>query len=493
MKKLLVIVPHQDDDISIAGALLAACCEPRAEYEPFVLFTTNGDGYKCDELIRLREAQHALSVLGMDTQHIMFLGYPGSVLIGKVLYDCRKDDILVNHGRKETYGLPDAPEYRFLKSGVHSSYTLENYRRDLHDLLIDILPDCIVVNNYDWHPDHRMTYLTTLEAVRQLIVEQPCYKPLLLTKYAYANNWLGKSDYFEKPLQPTLQTDPAAENPEARWQDRLCFAVPDCCKTPKLRQNLLFQSIKCYVSQQAWIYAPRFLNSDVCYWRKRTENLALSATVTATSGRADYANDFKVIDSSKIFPYVSMLDQCVWIPDAEDKEKTLELYWKKPISVNSLVLYESASSEQHIRSLRLQLDNGFCVENIEPAPDGGATEIKFTRQKEIQKVRLTLIDTVGTKAGLSEVEVFDGYIPLEHYSFPLEQIPHQTAQYRKNISAEKYLFQIQELLCKKLFPNIYEMRRRYPILCRCTWLLPALWLVRLISFPIKKLREKRNE
>ena len=43
MKKLLVIVPHQDDDISIAGALLAACCEPRAEYEPFVLFTTNGE------------------------------------------------------------------------------------------------------------------------------------------------------------------------------------------------------------------------------------------------------------------------------------------------------------------------------------------------------------------------------------------------------------------------------------------------------------------
>lgn len=490
MKKLLVIVPHQDDDISIAGALLAACRKPQAEYEPFVLFTTNGDAFECDELLRLREAQRALAVLGVDTHHILFLGYPDSVLVGKDLYDCDKNEVLINHGRQQTYGLSEAPEYRWQKSGKHSDYTKNDYRCDLHDVISDILPDCIIVNNYDWHPDHRMTYLMTLEVVRQLIVEQPGYRPLLMTKYAYANNWLGANDYFEQPLQPTVQTDFDTENPEARWQDRLCFAAPECCKTPKLRDNLLFKAIRCYTSQQAWVYAPRFINSDVCYWRKHTENLALLAVATATSGQADYVNDFKVVDSSLIFPQISVFDRCVWSPAEEDGEKILRLRWETPVCIDRVVLYENADPDQHIRALLLQMDNGFCMENIEPAPDGGVTEICFMRQEGIREFSIKLTDTIGGEAGLSEVEVFDGRIPLKDYNFPLEQIPQQRVQSETKTSVEKYFFTARELFCKKLFPNIYEMRRNYQILCRCTLILPVFWLVRLLSFPVKRIKEK---
>lgn len=490
MKKLLVIVPHQDDDVSVAGALIAACREPHAGYEPFVLFTTNGDGFECDEQLRLREAQQALAVLGVDKQHILFLGYPDSVLIGKNLYDCDENELLIHHGRRQTYGLDDVPEYRWQKSGKHSDYTKKHYRCDLYDVISDILPDCIIVNNYDWHPDHRMTYLMTLEAVRKLIVQQPGYRPLLMTKYAYANNWLGANDYFEQPLQPTMQTDFNTANPEARWQDRLCFAVPECCKTPKLRENLLFKAIQCYASQQAWVYAPRFINSDVCYWRKHTENLALMAVAAATSGQADYVNDFKVVDSSCIFPYISIFDRCVWSPVAEDQEKTLRLRWEVPVCIDRVVLYENAEPDQHIQSLWLQTDNGFCVKNIELEPDGGATEVCFIRQEGIQELRITLTDTIGDDAGLSEVEVFDGHIPLKDYDFPLVQISQQEVRSGTETSAEKYIFLARELFCKKLFPNIYEMRRHYPILCRCTWILPVFWLVRLISFPMKKIKEK---
>lgn len=487
MKKLLVVVPHQDDDISIAGALLAACREPQAEYEPFVLFTTNGDASECNGLPRLREAQHALAVLGVDTQHILFLGYPDTGRLGKTLYECDENELFIHHGRKQTYGLPEAPEYRWQNSCKHSDYTKNNYRCDLHDAISDILPDCIIVNNYDDHPDHRMAYLMTLEVVRKLIIEQPGYRPLLLTKYAYANNWFGENDYFEQPLQPTMQTYKCdynieyIENPEAKWQDRLCFSVPECCKTPRLRENLLFKALQCHVSQEAWFFAPRFINSDVCYWRKHTENLALLATATATSGRSDYVNDFKVLDSSRIFPSKSVFDRCVWSPDKEDGEKVLRLRWDIPVCIDRVVLYENADPDQHIRTLLLQMDNGFCMKNIEPALDGSATEICFIRQEGIRELCITLTDIIGDEAGLSEVEVFEGRIPLKSYNFPLKQIPQQEARSETKTSIEKYIFEARVLFCRKLFPNIYVMRYWYPFLVRCPLMLPVFWLWRLLS------------
>ena len=58
--KVLLIVPHQDDEINIAGDLL-----DRNIISPFVVFTTNGD-YKYQGATRIKEAVGLLRSFGLQ-------------------------------------------------------------------------------------------------------------------------------------------------------------------------------------------------------------------------------------------------------------------------------------------------------------------------------------------------------------------------------------------------------------------------------------------
>ena len=69
MEKLLIIVPHQDDEIIIAGPIMDQLLN---RYDIRVLFTTNGDyGISSKNNIRLEESIEALKVLGV--KEILFL------------------------------------------------------------------------------------------------------------------------------------------------------------------------------------------------------------------------------------------------------------------------------------------------------------------------------------------------------------------------------------------------------------------------------------
>ena len=69
-KKVLIIVPHQDDELN----LMSGAIEEYRKYgsEVYVLFTTNGDAVVTAEQ-RLNEAINALECVGVDEEHIIFL------------------------------------------------------------------------------------------------------------------------------------------------------------------------------------------------------------------------------------------------------------------------------------------------------------------------------------------------------------------------------------------------------------------------------------
>lgn len=55
---LLVIVPHEDDELAIAGAMIYGAVQQKMNIK--VVFVTNGDYYRHEGIIRIREAEEAL-------------------------------------------------------------------------------------------------------------------------------------------------------------------------------------------------------------------------------------------------------------------------------------------------------------------------------------------------------------------------------------------------------------------------------------------------
>ena len=76
--KVLVLVPHEDDEINLAGSMIVNFINLGAEV--YVCFSTNGD-YQISAEVRLKEAANSLVVLGCKKENIFFLGY-GDTLNG---------------------------------------------------------------------------------------------------------------------------------------------------------------------------------------------------------------------------------------------------------------------------------------------------------------------------------------------------------------------------------------------------------------------------
>lgn len=93
--KVLVLAPHQDDEINIAGNTIANLVNCGADVK--VCFSTNGD-YTLPASVRIREAVASLKKLGCNKQNIYFLGY------GDTLNGSFKSHIFYNKGSVTTNG-----------------------------------------------------------------------------------------------------------------------------------------------------------------------------------------------------------------------------------------------------------------------------------------------------------------------------------------------------------------------------------------------------
>lgn len=71
-KNVMVIVPHQDDEINVAGATIKNYINGGSDV--IVVFTTNGDYYGLGK-VRIDEAINAMEKLGVKSENVVFLGY----------------------------------------------------------------------------------------------------------------------------------------------------------------------------------------------------------------------------------------------------------------------------------------------------------------------------------------------------------------------------------------------------------------------------------
>lgn len=72
-RPLLVIVPHEDDEINLAGSSIIAA--RKENLRVICVFLTNGD-WEYPAFVRINEAIDSLKIMGVSEDDIIFLGYP---------------------------------------------------------------------------------------------------------------------------------------------------------------------------------------------------------------------------------------------------------------------------------------------------------------------------------------------------------------------------------------------------------------------------------
>ena len=163
-KKVLVIVPHQDDEICLTGGLLSSINNENTK----IVYVTNGN-FIYSAKTRYKEAIKSCLNLGIKKENVIFLGYSDSS------YDYKNHmyttDGIWNdkYNNTKTFGIKGINEYSFIKKGIHNDFNKENVINDLYEIISDNLPDIIICNDLDFHPDHIMTSLCFEKALGKVL------------------------------------------------------------------------------------------------------------------------------------------------------------------------------------------------------------------------------------------------------------------------------------------------------------------------------------
>lgn len=166
----LVVAPHPDDEVLMAGGLLHAAVA-RGE-RVAVVVVTNGD-FTCarDGRVRQAETVEALGALGVQERDVRFLGYADGHLraldVEPLTVERRGADGVCAPTRETwaTRGL-GAREEHLRRTGRHAPLTASALQDDLGAVLEELQPRAVVVpHGLDTHPDHRSTWAFVMQAL----------------------------------------------------------------------------------------------------------------------------------------------------------------------------------------------------------------------------------------------------------------------------------------------------------------------------------------
>ncbi|MBR5648202.1 PIG-L family deacetylase [Pseudobutyrivibrio sp.] len=344
-KKIMIIIPHQDDELFLCGTILGALKQVNCKIS--VVFVTNGDYSNCF-VKRKHEAIKALSKYGVEKNSIIFLGYGDQydTPYGHI-YNAPEDLVVVSKSNHvQTFG-----EDNIYGNNIHHQYTRRNIYNDIKETIQKIHPDVFFYNDLDWHPDHRAVSLLVDRALGEILKQEIVYRPMVFKGFVYYLGWDGRFDYTPINLSSTKKPnriyscDKRFEfgNPYLKWNERIRFPVDN--HLLKTKKNILFRAINQYrFSQNAKKYFFSMMNSDAVFWKKETNNWALSASVNVSSGEASFLNDFMIIDSNNIAKRKMQYDAGVWFPDSDDKNPMITFMLNESKAVNKLVFYRDIYS-----------------------------------------------------------------------------------------------------------------------------------------------------
>lgn len=410
-KPILVLIPHEDDEINLAGALISEA--RREQIQVLCVFMTNGD-WEYPGSVRIDEAVQSLHELHVPEDDIIFLGYPDGGLRGEraVMLHGRTDSVEV-YGNRNTYGTKEHEDFAFSETGSHHTYTWENLLHDLKQVILKYHPSVIAATDFDFHPDHRMCSIAFEQVMGNILHQEKEYSPLVLKGFCYSTGFESVPDFYGRHFYSSLPADrdgkvetSILDNPTYCWERRVRLPVCPECRKP-MRHNVIFKALSAHISQKAFGRADKIINSDEVFWLRRTDNLAYKGKLSASSGDVHYLADFMMMNSPNIGEKDPIFDHYLWIPDEGDSQKWCRIDFSRPQNINSISIYGNMDKENKILEGRLTFSNGYTCETGPLEDYGRETLVHFPKQDRIAWIRFEILKVRGRRAGISEWEIFD--------------------------------------------------------------------------------------
>lgn len=413
--RILILAPHPDDEINIASNMILTLAAAKAEI--FVAYSTNGD-FELKAETRAQEAVEALKILGVPREKIIFLGYGD----GHKLSDMPTQSPA---GHVETYAAENFVDYSKKTFGRHSSYTKQNFKRDLKSLLLELRANIIFCVDFDNHQDHRTLSILFEEVLGEILSERSDYRPEVYKKFAYATAFTAAADFYAPNLlstpKPKLgETDTYdfdfIDRANYIWANRVRFPV--MYSQTLLKGNPIAEAIFAHKSQRNEWNSLRIINSDEIFFERRTDSQTFFAKVTATSGDASKVKDFKIIDTNDVKATPAQIANNLW------QGNKIFFEWNEPIQVQQIFIYGNPLDDAPAKiSLRLELANmqavidkkGIYLDNVKnfsaELPTHGRPLIIDTEKIFVTRAEISVVDA-GKNFGLAEVEFFANAEPL---------------------------------------------------------------------------------
>jgi LmbE family N-acetylglucosaminyl deacetylase len=439
-RTIVVFAPHPDDEALLASGVIYDALLRGDTVK--VVVATNGDcKLDLDPHIRELETMTAMrDVFGISENDVIFLGYPDCGL--KRLYTTYTDPSSVftsAAGRTQTYayeGLGHMDYHRYIL-GVSASYNKPNMLGDVKDILRRYAADDVyVTSGYDDHADHYAMYFFVVEAMMDLIKEDPLFQPSLYEGLVHAPcEWCLYPPYRwpYPPSSPTQYPDPSfvpdqlfPEPPYLYttplvWADRLSRDVPAAMQNPDQVLNPKYQALSRYVTQTSnFFYA--FVKRDEVFWKRDLfRNLAVKASATASSAAlvdgaaASKVNDGLVVGRPRLYTGE-------WASSSQSAGAWVQLDWTDPQVMSRVVLSDRPNPDDNILAGTLTFSDGSSVPVGVLSNNGAGLSIDFPT-KLASWVRFTASNVVGV-AGLAE---FEAYLVSDPGNTPLQMTLGPTA------------------------------------------------------------------
>ena len=303
--KVLIIVPHEDDETIIAGNIIDLLKLNGNDIK--VAYLTNGD-YSIPAEIRAKEAIHAIRTLGLNEDDVFFLGYPDTQFGENTsLIETTDKPYRSKAGKLETYCCNNFKEFCFQTKGIHHEYIGENVISDLEEIIKFLYPDIIICNDYDKHPDH-MTVSYGIDMALDRIIREDInntYRPLLWKSFAYSLGYFAKDLLKNSNINSTMVPDCDSVSSDFNIINKSIFQWNKRIRIPNspfnnwndfVYKQRLFKALACHKSQFAAFRIGRVWRGDEVYWERRTDSVLsnseyyLNGNLKIVQGKADIIN-----------------------------------------------------------------------------------------------------------------------------------------------------------------------------------------------------------
>ncbi len=414
-KNIIVFSPHPDDEVLMSAGIIN-CAVNDGDQIKVVIFTNGDIGGKQAGYIAIQESIDGLSVLGLNSKDIYFLGYRDVTI--RTLYNHSNENVVIHLlDEKEnwnySYGLPDKSDYYTSKFGEPALLNVKNLRMAIESILKDDLPETIYTTRlYDAHCDHRGVNRFVVEAIVSVKRQIPSYSPRLFEGIVHSLDGDDKwpiRDLDVNQVVPFTKPVTLGEKTPLSWPDVHHIPVPpQMLKTPRNDPtvNLKYKAIHCHLSKVS-DYHYSFVKSDEVFWDRNFSNIALLATVTVSSENISTAK--LAVSGQMDVPFDTEYYMREWITNSETTGAWINLSWNQSYLVDKIVLYDRINLNEWITGGTLYFSDGTSMKVGELSNNGAGTVISFP-PKRISWVKFVIDKYIGYNSGLAEFEVYPANI-----------------------------------------------------------------------------------